>query len=238
MNQSLTILESENFYSNLTKWDSAKYATLFFKIILTITGNVLLYGVIWYECFSADLRYRTLMNQMLSHLCILHICEGPVFMIGFVIYFCFDEHPENFCHIIAFAGRLLFLCSLTQLTLRQLIKYYCIFHRKHCFNDDFAAVFLLTANVMLSNIFEFVTYFFGHHNAEINFHCCTGRKPSENIARTMNYMKNNGNSTITHVWFNASLGPGVYNIMVTFHSPIRQIFGKLSLTEKAIVILV
>jgi hypothetical protein len=132
-------------------------------------------------------------------------------MIGFVIYFCFDEHPEIFCHIFAFAGRFLFICSLNQLTLRELIKYYYIFHWKHitCLNDDFTAVFLLRANIMLSSIFEFVTYFFGHHNAMINFHCCTGRKPSENIERTIIYMKNNGNSTIKDVWFKlTNLGPG------------------------------
>ena len=177
MDQNSTNLTSENFYSNLNKWDSVKYGTLFFKVILSMTGSVLLYGVIWYERFSADLRYRTLMNQMLSHLCIFHIFVGPHFMVGVVLFFCFDEQPEVVCNFFTFIGRLLFLCSLTQLVLRQLIKYFYIFHWKYatCINDDFAAIFLLTANVMLSSIFQFVTYFFGHHNAEISFHCCTGR---------------------------------------------------------------
>ncbi len=94
MDLNSTILISGNFYSNLNKWDSLKYATLFLKSILSVTGSVLLYGVIWYERFSADLRYRTLMNQMLSHLCIFHMIEGPHFMVGFILFFCFDEQPE------------------------------------------------------------------------------------------------------------------------------------------------
>ncbi len=235
MNLNSTKLVSENFYSNLTQWDEIKFITLVFKIILSMTGSFMLYGVIWcqfhqhstssfyasrsqkrkkdspvvsifyafgicsckscpqnvdeidprYERYSADLRYRTLMNQMLSHLCIFHMCESPLFIIGFFINFSVQSQSELTCHVFTFIGRLMFLFSLTHLVLRQLIKNFYIFHLKHItsLNDDFVAVFLLMLNVMFNTLFAFVTFFFGHHNAEIHFHCCTGRKVSENIAR-------------------------------------------------------
>lgn len=209
-------LANQNFYSNMNKWDCIQFVILFLKITLSISGTILLYGVIWYERFSADLRYRTLMNQMLSHLCIFHIIEGPNFLLGFVIFFCFDEQPEVVCHVFIFIGRLLFLCSLTQLLLRQMIKYVYIFHWKYVtyINDDFAALWLIMTNIMLCCIFEFVTYFFGHHNAEISYHFCTGRKPSENIERTISHMKRNGNSSVANVWYKTSLGPGIQFVIM------------------------
>jgi len=47
MNLNSTKLVSENFYSNLTQWDEIKFITLVFKIILSMTGSFMLYGVIW-----------------------------------------------------------------------------------------------------------------------------------------------------------------------------------------------
>jgi hypothetical protein len=200
----------ENYYSNLTKWDVFKFITFVIKIILSVTGSFMLYGVIWYERFSADLRYRTLMNQMLSHLCIFHISGGPFFILGFLINFSFQPQSEIMCHLITFIGRLLFLCCVAHLVLRQLIKYFYFFHWKHItsIHDDFIAIFLLTSNVMLNTLFAFVTFFFGHHNAEITFHCCTGQKISENIARTVDHFRKSGNSTIEKLWFRTKFGPG------------------------------
>jgi hypothetical protein len=49
MNQNSTYLVSENFYSNLNQWDEFKYITLVLKIMLSMTGSFMLYGIIWYQ---------------------------------------------------------------------------------------------------------------------------------------------------------------------------------------------
>jgi hypothetical protein len=200
------------FYTDLMKWDSIKIASLFIKIILFVSGTLLLYGVIWYERFSADIRYRTLMNQMVSHICMIHLFGGFVLMIGFVITFGFQIHSKAICNIIFFNARFFIVSSHTHLTLRQCIKCLYIFHKRfvYCVNDDFLAMFLLMCNVMLCGLFIFVAYFFGHHNNEINYHCCTGKTYSVNIKTTLDLFKANGNSSMSPVWFQKRVGPGKY----------------------------
>jgi hypothetical protein len=56
-----------------------------------------------------------------------------------------------------------------------------------------------------------VAYFFGHHNNEINYHCCTGKTYSENIKTTLDLFKANGNSSMSLVWFQKRVGPGKDN---------------------------
>jgi hypothetical protein len=129
--------------------------------------------------------------------------------LNFVLIFCFHSLPNPICNLICVIGRYLFLCSLTQLTLRQLIKYLYIFHWNYAtrINDDFAALFLLLANFLLCLVFIFVTYFFGHNNAELNFHYCTGCRHTKNIEDTLTLFRRHGNFTITPLWFQTSVGP-------------------------------
>ena len=198
------------YYADLMQWDLLKISTLFLRIVLFLTGTILLYGVIWYERCSADIRYRTLMNQMISHVCMIHMYGGFVFLLGFFVIFIIELQWQTLCDIMLFNARFFIVCSVTHLTLRQCIKYLYIYHWRFafCVNDDFAAIFLLMFNVMVCGLFTFVAYFFGHHNAEITYHCCIGRTYSENIKITLDLLKDNGNSSMALIWFQKSIGPG------------------------------
>jgi len=68
-------------------------------------------------------------------------------------------------------------------------------------------MFLLIANLMLCLVFIFVTYFFGHNNAEMNFHYCTGCSHIKNIEDTLALWRRHGNMTVSSVWFQTSIGP-------------------------------
>jgi hypothetical protein len=70
-----TYEDDHHFFSGLKSWDYVKWITILLNILMTITGTILSLGVIWYERHSADIRYRTLMNQMLSHICFIHIAR-------------------------------------------------------------------------------------------------------------------------------------------------------------------
>jgi hypothetical protein len=45
-------------YSTLKKFDLVKGTAICVRILLTISGVLLSFAVIWYERFSADIRYR------------------------------------------------------------------------------------------------------------------------------------------------------------------------------------
>ena len=54
---------SELTYAGLLQWDSLKVASIVVNGVIMFVGPSLLYAVIWYERFSADLMYRTLINH-------------------------------------------------------------------------------------------------------------------------------------------------------------------------------
>ncbi len=73
----MTPLEVEHhFFTGLKSLDCVKWITILLIILFTITGTILSLGVIWYERYSVDIRYRTLMNQMISHICFIHIARS------------------------------------------------------------------------------------------------------------------------------------------------------------------
>jgi len=74
MNQS----SAENFFAGVMHWDGLKFFYLVFQIIITVVGPCLLHSIYWYERFSAELHYRTLLNQLISHFCLLSIA-GCIF---------------------------------------------------------------------------------------------------------------------------------------------------------------
>ncbi len=58
------VKSSDSFYSGLLEWDYLKTINVNVNILLLFIGPLLLYSVIWYERFGADLIYRTLINQV------------------------------------------------------------------------------------------------------------------------------------------------------------------------------
>ena len=159
---------SSNFYAGLLEWDSIKILDVVFNFFIILLGPLLLYSVIWYERFSADLMYRTLINQLLSHLCYIQIVSCFLTRIAFFLNYCFSPLPLGVCDVGKFVGRWGFVCMLTQITTRQLIKYLYIFKWKCivCLEDDFFALFITISNILHSTILVVVAFFLGFHNEE------------------------------------------------------------------------
>ena len=65
------------FYFGLLQWDILKTLTVVVNFAVVSAGLPLLYFMIWYEHNSGDLMYRTLINQLLSYLCIIEIVGLP-----------------------------------------------------------------------------------------------------------------------------------------------------------------
>ena len=97
--------------------------------------------------------------------------------------------PEGLCHFWIFQGQLNFFCSLTSLTLRQVVKYLYIFKWSFVsgLNENFAAAFLIIWNIFSGIIFCFTTYFLGYHDSEINYYFCVGKNPPQSIFNLQSY---------------------------------------------------
>jgi len=183
--------ETENFYSGLLQLDFLKCINLVLNIVVIFIGPSLLYSVIWYERFGADLMYRTLLNQLLSHLCYMVLFTCILTRINYFGIFFFGPVTGIYCDVSIYFGRLSFVVTLTQITMRQILKYLYIFKWKSIvgLNDNFFAMFVTMLNLFLSSAFVFVTYFLGFHNEELDYHICTGRRPLDNVMMTLREMK-------------------------------------------------
>ena len=69
----------EGYYS----WDTLKIISVVWQSLVILIGPLLLYSIVWYERSSADLRYRTITNQLLSQLCLTDIFS---FLIAQTLY--------------------------------------------------------------------------------------------------------------------------------------------------------
>ena len=152
--------------------------------------------------------FRTLLNQMLSNVCILNIWFTLVNISTFLLVFSFNSLPNQMCELIVSHARLIFTCSLLQLTVRQVVKYMYIVHWKYMsiVDNEFVALFLLQWGMMICSIFIYISYFFGHNNNEMNYHYCTGNKHTLNIQNTLAYLRTHGNSSLQQIWIKKLLG--------------------------------
>ena len=191
MNQS----RAENFFAGVMQWDGLKFFYLVFQIIISVVGPSLLYSIYWYERFSADLRFRTLLNQLISHFCLLNIAGCIFARCPYVLILFFGPFSVPICDFTILTGRFLFLCVLTEITIRQTIKFSYIFQQKLvAMNADFAAVFITLCNLTLSGCLCLVTFMIGFHTSEVDYHICTGRSPDENIKESFKYLDFNSNN--------------------------------------------
>ena len=81
------------------------------------------------------------------------------------IYFLtFGSLPSGGCYVSSFLGYANYLSMVSEVFLRQMIKYLYIFKFKHIvgLNDDIFAVFLTSFNVMISSLLAFSESFKGH----------------------------------------------------------------------------
>jgi hypothetical protein len=141
------------------------------NLLILFLGPSLLYAVIWYERFSADLMYRTLINQLLSHLCYIQALNCILSRLAFILIYSFGPFPGIACDVIFTYARYAFVATITEITIRQVIKYFYIFNWKHVvgLNDDFAAFYITFVNLGLSAILVFVFYFLGFNNEGLLF---------------------------------------------------------------------
>jgi hypothetical protein len=107
----------------------------------------------------------------------------------------FGPFSVPICDFTILTGRFLFLCVLTEITIRQTIKFSYIFQQKLvAMNADFAAVFITLCNLTLSGCLCLVTFMIGFHTSEVDYHICTGRSPDENIKEAFKYLGLNTNN--------------------------------------------
>jgi hypothetical protein len=187
--QNISNIKSGHFYSGFMELESLKLFYIIFHIILTFLAPVILYSIVWYERFGSDLMYRTLSNRILSHICLISIARCLIARIANVGYVFMIPLSSSTCDVIMFIGRYGVLCSFIEIVIWQLVKYFYIFRWKYlvCWNDEFFATFLTLCNMLLTAVFLFFTYMTGHHNAELDFHLCTGRSTSINILSYYRY---------------------------------------------------
>ena len=111
--------QNNNLYEELYMWDYVKAAYLISHVLLSVFCPLLLLSIIWYEKNSADLRYRYLINQLLSYLCFILLFGILVPRpIGVATLF-LGPFSHTSCDVIVWSGRFSFTCSLGELTIRQ-----------------------------------------------------------------------------------------------------------------------
>jgi hypothetical protein len=178
-----------NFYSGFMELESLKLFYVMFNIILTFVAHLILYSIVWYERFGADLMYRTLSNRSLPHICLISIARCLIARIASVGYLFIIPLSSNTCDVIVFIGCYSVLCTFSEIVIWQLVKYVYIFRWKYlvCWSDEFFATFLTMCNILVTTVFLFFTYMTGHHNAELDYHLCTGRSASANILTSYRY---------------------------------------------------
>ncbi len=177
---------SVNFYAGLMEWDEFKVFYILFHIFISFVGPCLLYSIVWYERLSSHQMYRTMINLMLSHTCLISIARCFIVRIPYVIMLFYGPCSRTTCSIIIFLGRFFFLAVFTEILLWQLIKYFYIFQWKHmaALNDSFLATYVTICNLMLSAVFIATTHMMEYQNAELDYHICTGNHPHLNIIQS------------------------------------------------------
>ena len=194
--------ESLDFFAGVREENGFGLFFILLQIAITVTAPIILYSIYWYERYSADIRYRTLLNQLLSHYFLICLFGSFIPRIPQAIYHLQGPMSPAFCTFSMGWSRYVFLLVVIQLGTRQTIKFFYIFKWKYVvgLNDDFAAFFLTLNNIMLSALFIFTTYYLGYFTAEVDFHVCTGKHPKENIAVAFHYIIwRNGSENVTQM---------------------------------------
>ena len=190
---------TNNFYTGLQTWDGLKITIVVLNIFIILIGPFLLYSVIWYERFSSDLMHRTLINQLLSHLCFIEILSCFFSRLSFFSSYCFGPLPTGICDFSTLLSRYGLVLTMNEITIRQLIKFLYVFKWRYLahLHADFSAHFFTLLNIVLGLTLALATYFLGFHNEELDYHVCTGRMPTENVVSVLNQMglKNISNSS-------------------------------------------
>jgi hypothetical protein len=185
-NSSATNSTSNTFYVGLAQWDFLKVLYLVFHILLTFIAPGLLYSVVWYERFSSDIRCRTLINQLLAHICIFSIIDCLINRTLYLSIIFTGPYSSTVCGYVSLMGRFCYLIRITELSIRQLVIYFYIFQWNYLvsLNNDFYSIFFTLWNLLLCFLFILTTYQLGFQDSELDYHICTGKQPTKNIMET------------------------------------------------------
>jgi len=162
------------FYSGFMEWDALKVLCFFSHALATTVGPCLLYSILWYELNSTDLHYRTILNQLMTHSCLIEIVSSMTLKHAFLSFFIVGPFPYNLCDLLICTGNFFFVSILLVSSTRQLVKFLYIFQWKHIvsLDDDFVAFFLTMINLSFAILLVFSNYFLGY----LNNNACRSRK--------------------------------------------------------------
>ena len=100
-------------------------------------------------------------------------------------------------------GRFFFVVCISLITIRHIIIYFYVFKWKYVvlLNDDFFSQWITTVIFVLSFVFEFISYYLGYHNEDLDYHICSGNNPFVNINETLKLLSRPKNTTLSNLWF-------------------------------------
>ena len=84
-----------HYYDGYYNWDLVKWTSVIWQSLLVAVSPFLLYSVVWYERHSAELRYRTIINQLLSRLCLIDIFAATTAQSAYVAIMAFGPLEES-----------------------------------------------------------------------------------------------------------------------------------------------
>ena len=112
----MLFLEENNvtttFYSGFMEWDVLKVICVLSHVLATTIGPCLLYSILWYELNSADLQYRTILNQLMTHCCLIEIVSSTTLKHAFLSFFIVGPFSYNSCDLLICVGNFFFVSLL------------------------------------------------------------------------------------------------------------------------------
>ncbi len=151
-----------NFFLGLYQNNTFKVVYALYQLLVPITAPLVLYSIHWYISYGAHFQYRTLMNKLLSHFCLLNLLGYFTSRFMHCLIFFTGPLSMSYCSFSLFCGRFFFMSAMGELVVQQIIKFFYIFQWKYLagMNDDFAAIYLTLFNILFYMVFSFITYFF------------------------------------------------------------------------------
>ena len=173
-----------DYFEKLFTSDLLKVANIATFFVASITGLLLLGGIIWYEK-NGRFRYRTVVNQLFSTfawtlvwgILLIYIPVGIRHMTG--------PLSETFCYIFAPLRYFLLNCVLLTFNAITLVRYIFIFKMRNfaVINDDFVTRCLVLSILVMSGWSTIVTEL-SPGEPRFQYFICAGMDPNQNKGDT------------------------------------------------------
>ena len=146
----------EKFYCGLFENRISTIISVVFTCVSILANVILLYGIIWFECFGSDHK-QTLINKFLTSMCWtlivgLTVCWTDIFR------YIIGPWSKDICFVQTFVKQSLRTQTILLLDAISISKYVFVFHLKNpmAVKDDFWSLFLNQTIVLFSFIFNYV----------------------------------------------------------------------------------